>query len=124
MRPDLIILNKWVKDETYRLYRELEMLEDLNYSSFFSALERKLLGFFEEQQLQLMHKGRKANVFPSTLFWGTQVDGESSELYSRKGEIELFFENQKVGSIFIEFSMRRGSIELANEPKISVVREG
>ncbi|GEM_PF-2607078 len=122
MRPDFVILNKRVKDATSRFYREQEHDEDLNYASFFPNLERRLDEFFVEQGLVLTYKGRQGRVFPSTLFWGKEMD-YGGNLFAKRGEIDIMFEGQRIGSLFLEFKMQRGSVRIIEEPKI-ILREG
>ena len=121
MRPDLVILNKRVRETTSRHFEEREIENDLSYQQFFSSLERKLAPFFTEQNAKLSYKGRNAGVFPSNLFWGAEVLEGEGNVFSRRGEIDILFEGQKVGGIRLEFSMRRGSVALVKEPRIGVV---
>ena len=120
MRPDFIILNKRAREETLRLYQALEIAGDLNYQSFFSELERRLAPFFSEQKVTLSYKGRKSSAFPTNLFWGMETADNDKKNLSRRGEIDLLHENQKVGAIQLEFTMQRGKVGLVRQPLISV----
>lgn len=119
MRPDFVILGKRIKDTATRFYRESEHSDSLNYATFFPDLERNLEELFSEQGLVLSYKGRTGRVFPATLFWGTEYDF-GGNIFAKRGEIDVLFQNEKIGSLFLEFKMMRGSVKLIEPPKLTL----
>ena len=120
MRPDFVILGKRLKDTSSRFYREASShSNELNYAFFFPELEQRIQEFFTEQGLTLNYKGKTSRVFPSTLFWGKEFDFGNG-VFVNRGEIDIIFEGEKIGSLFLEFKMRRGSVQLIEEPKLTL----
>lgn len=119
MKPDIVILRKRIREEAHRLFEEVEAEGTTSYTYYFPTLERNLLGLFSEYELKLHYKGRHSNVFPSTLFWGKQaIDPKGNA--ARQGEIDLLHNNKKIGSIWITFSLKPLSSDLATPPSIVV----
>ncbi|MDO8634427.1 MAG: hypothetical protein Q7K34_04015 [archaeon] len=119
MKPDMVILKKRIREEAARLFQEVEADGTTSYTHYFPTLERKLSSLFAEYELKLHYKGRHSNVFPSTLFWGKQtVDPQGNT--ARQGEIDLLHNNKKVGSIWVTFSLKPLSSDLANPPSIVI----
>ena len=119
MKPDMVILKKRIREEAYRLFEQVEADGTTSYTYYFPTLERNLSSLFAEYELKLHYKGRHSNVFPSTLFWGKQATDPQGNA-ARVGEIDLFHNNKKIGSIWITFSLKPLSSDLANQPSIVV----
>lgn len=119
MKPDIVILRKRIREEANRLFEQVEAEGTTSYTYYFPTLERKLSGLFSEYELTLHYKGRTSNVFPSTLFWGKQARDDQGNA-ARIGEIDLLHNNRKIGSLWITFSLKPMSSDLAVLPSITV----
>lgn len=119
MMPDLVILRKRIREEAHRLFEQVEADGTTSYTHYFPTLERNLSGLFAEYELKLHYKGRHSNVFPSTLFWGKQATDPQGNA-ACQGEIDLLHNNKKIGSIWITFSLKPLSSDLAGKPGIVV----